>query len=68
MGLGKSGFVNFVKKKESRMGKVIYQGIEHFPEIQEHIDFATLKPLSEQMYTDLIDSEIRTVDILDELF
>ena len=37
-----------------------------FPEVQEHIDFATLKPLSEQMYTDLIDGESRTVDILIE--
>ena len=37
-----------------------------FPEVQEHIDFATLKPLSEQMYTDLIDGESRTVDILVE--
>ena len=24
-----------------------------FPEVLEHIDFVTLKPLSEQMYTDL---------------
>ena len=37
-----------------------------FPEVLEHIDFATLKPLSEQMYTDLIDGESRTVDILVE--
>ena len=37
-----------------------------FPEIQEHIDFSVLKPLSEQMYTDLIDGESRTVDILIE--
>src|SRR3954454_22257653 len=37
-----------------------------FPEVQEHIDFATLKPLSEQMYTDLIDGESRMVDILVE--
>ena len=37
-----------------------------FPEVQEHIHFATLKPLSKQMYTDLIDGESRTVDILIE--
>ena len=37
-----------------------------FPEIQEHIDFSVLKPLSEQMYTDLIDGKSQTVDILIE--
>jgi predicted transposase/invertase (TIGR01784 family) len=37
-----------------------------FPEVQEHIDFSVLKPLSEQMYTDIIDGESRTVDILIE--
>ena len=37
-----------------------------FPEVQENIDFSVLKPLSEQMYTDLINGESRTVDILIE--
>ena len=37
-----------------------------FPEIHEHIDFSVLKPLSEQMYTDLIDGKSQTVDILIE--
>jgi hypothetical protein len=37
-----------------------------FPEVQEHIDFSVLKPLSEQMYTDLIEGKSRTVDLLIE--
>jgi hypothetical protein len=37
-----------------------------FPEVHHHIDFDSIKPLSEEMFTDLIDGESRRADIVIE--
>lgn len=37
-----------------------------FPEVHEYIDFSVLTPLSEQLYTDLIEGDSRTVDLMIE--
>jgi predicted transposase/invertase (TIGR01784 family) len=37
-----------------------------FPEVHPHIDFSTIKPLSEEMFTDLIEGESRRADIVIE--
>ncbi|MDF2858036.1 MAG: hypothetical protein K0Q87_3887 [Neobacillus sp.] len=37
-----------------------------FPEVHSHIDFSSLKPLSEEMFTDLIEGESRRADIIIE--
>ena len=37
-----------------------------FPEVHEHIDFSMLKPLSEEMFTDLIEGESRRADMIIE--
>lgn len=37
-----------------------------FPDVHEGIDFHSIKPLSEELYTDLIDGENRRVDIVIE--
>ena len=37
-----------------------------FPEVHKHIDFSELKPLSEEMFTDLIEGESRRADIIIE--
>lgn len=37
-----------------------------FPEVHEGIDFKSIKPLSEELYTDLIKGENRRVDIVIE--
>ena len=37
-----------------------------FPEAHKHIDFSELKPLSEEMFTDLIEGESRRADIIIE--
>lgn len=38
-----------------------------FPEVYEGIDFKSIKPLSEELFTDLIDGENRRVDIVVEV-
>ena len=37
-----------------------------FPEVHQHIDYSMLKPLSEEMFTDLIEGESRKADIIIE--
>ena len=37
-----------------------------FPEVHSHIDFSSIKPLSEEMFTDLIEGESRRADIVIE--
>ncbi|MBS4204849.1 Rpn family recombination-promoting nuclease/putative transposase [Lederbergia citrea] len=37
-----------------------------FPEVHEHIDFTSIKPLSEEMFTDLLEGESRRADIIIE--
>ncbi|WP_342351975.1 hypothetical protein [Neobacillus soli] len=37
-----------------------------FPEVHHHIDFSSIKPLSEEMFTDLIEGESRRADIVIE--
>lgn len=37
-----------------------------FPEVHEHIDFKSIKPMSEEMFTDLLDGESRRADIIIE--
>jgi len=37
-----------------------------FPEVHHHVDFSTIKPLSEEMFTDLIEGESRQADIVIE--
>ncbi|SDN91181.1 transposase [Bacillus sp. OK048] len=37
-----------------------------FPEVHRYIDFTSMKPLSEEMFTDLIESESRRADIIIE--
>ncbi|MEK3888283.1 transposase [Bacillus sp. FSL K6-3431] len=37
-----------------------------FPEVHDQVDFSLIKPLSEEMYTDLIDGESRKADIVIE--
>ncbi|WP_346729051.1 Rpn family recombination-promoting nuclease/putative transposase [Lederbergia citrea] len=37
-----------------------------FPDVHEHIDFSTIKPLSEEMFTDLLEGESRRADIIIE--
>ncbi|MBP2242480.1 hypothetical protein J2Z40_003054 [Cytobacillus eiseniae] len=37
-----------------------------FPEVHHHIDFSSIKPLSEEMFTDLIEGESRKADIVIE--
>ncbi|ASN06461.1 RpnC/YadD family protein [Virgibacillus necropolis] len=39
---------------------------EFFPEVHDHIDFSTVKPLSEEMFTDLHKGESRRADIVIE--
>lgn len=37
-----------------------------FPEVHEYIDFKSIKPMSEEMFTDLLDGESRRADIVIE--
>src|SRR5690625_1049978 len=37
-----------------------------FPDVHEHIDFQSIKPMSEEMFTDLLDGESRRADIIIE--
>ncbi|MBP2242761.1 hypothetical protein J2Z40_003341 [Cytobacillus eiseniae] len=37
-----------------------------FPKVYQHIDFTTIKPLSEEMFTDLIEGESKRADIVIE--
>jgi hypothetical protein len=37
-----------------------------FPEVYHHVDFSAMKPLSEEMFTDLIEGESRRADIVIE--
>lgn len=37
-----------------------------FPEIYDHIDFESIKPLSEEVFTDMLDGESRRADIVVE--
>jgi len=37
-----------------------------FPEVHEHIDFQSIKPMSEEMFTNLLDGESRRADIIIE--
>lgn len=37
-----------------------------FPEVHEHLDFQSIKPISEEVYTDLIEGKTRRLDIVVE--
>ena len=37
-----------------------------FPEVHHHIDFSSIKPLSEEVFTDLFEGESRKADIVIE--
>ncbi|SES62183.1 hypothetical protein SAMN05216389_10192 [Oceanobacillus limi] len=37
-----------------------------FPQVHHHIDFKSMKPLSEEMFTDLLEGESRKADIVVE--
>lgn len=40
--------------------------IAFFPEVHEHLDFQAIKPISEEVYTNLIEGETRRLDIVAE--
>ncbi len=63
------------KKKYMKHDQLFKELIHHFfegfletffPEVHEHIDFQSIKPMSEEIFTDLLDGESRRADIIIE--
>src|SRR5690625_1751495 len=63
------------KKKYMKHDQLFKELIHHFfeefleaffPEVHEHIDFQSIKPMSEEMFTNLLDGESRRADIIIE--
>jgi len=63
------------KKKYIKHDQLFKELIHHFfeefleaffPKVHEHIDFKSIKPMSEEMFTDLLDGESRRADVIIE--